>query len=110
MIDTLLIPAGMIAALIVATTEAIRARVPKLDGWPVLAVAACLALAWCALLLPIADVQTALDAGRIAAVAWLLAVGGDSWVAKLAGKSATVRTVIARDADTMPAPPPEPEP
>ena len=95
MTDTLLIPAAMVATLIVATTEAIRSRVPRLDGWPVLAVAAGLALAWCALLLPIADVATALDAGRIAAVAWLLAVGGDSWVAKLAGKASTVRTVIA---------------
>ena len=96
LLTTLLVPAGVVAALIVATTEAIRARVPRLDGWPVLVVSAALALAWCALLHPLPALPDVLDAGRIAAVAWLLAVGGDSWAAKLAGKAATVRTVIAQ--------------
>ena len=114
LLTTLLVPAGIVAALVVATTEALRARVPALDGWAVLLSALGLALVWTALLHPLATLPDALDAGRIAAVAWLLAVGGDSWAAKLAGKSATIRTVIApsppthvtltRDTDRSPPP------
>jgi len=93
----ILTTAAPLAVLIVTAIAAVQKRVPKLEGWPVLVVAAVLSLVIAALFLPITTVAEAVSAGRVALVSWLFAVGGDAWASKIAGKASTtlVRTVIA---------------
>jgi len=93
----LLETAGAYALVIVATVEAIRTRVPSLDGWRVLVVAAGVAIALCALFIPSATAEAVLQAGRLAALSWLIAVGGNAWVAKIAAKGKQTTVV---DSDT----------
>lgn len=85
--------AGAYAVLVVVAVEAIRKQV-SFDGWRVLVVAGVVSLAVAALFLPAYSMADLLEALRLAVVAWLLAVGGDAWVSKLAVKSKTV-TVLA---------------
>jgi hypothetical protein len=89
--------AGVYAVVIVALVQAIRARVPSLDGWPVLVVAAVAAIAIVGLFMPTLTSASALEAGRIAVLAWLTAVGGDAWATKIATKG-KLTTVIDTDA------------
>jgi hypothetical protein len=114
MID--LIPqAAAYAAVIAAVVEAIRSRV-AVDGWRVLVLAGVVALALAALFLPATDLPSLLSALRVAALAWLLAVGGDAWLSKLATKSqARINTILTSTPDealrptTPPAPREEPD-
>ena len=85
--------AGAHAVLVVVAVEAVRKQI-AFDGWRVLAVAAGVSLAVAALFLPAYSMPDLIGALRLALVAWLLAVGGDAWVSKLAVKSKTV-TVLA---------------
>jgi hypothetical protein len=81
--------AAAYAVLVVAAVEAVRKRVP-FDGWRVLVVAAGISLAIAALFIPAASMPELLAALRIAAVSWLLAVGGDAWASKIVAKGKTV--------------------
>ena len=83
---TLLETAGIYAAIIVAAVEAIRKQVPALDGWRVLLVAAIASLVLSALFMTSATADALLDAARISVLAWVIAVGGNAWVSRLAGK------------------------
>lgn len=77
------------AVLVVVAVEAVRSRIPRIDGPWVLALAAGCSAAIAALFLPLTSWADALYAGRIAMIAMLIAVGGDRWltkVAKLAAK------------------------
>jgi hypothetical protein len=85
MIDLLQV-AGVYAIVIITAVEAIRARVPRIDGPWVLALSALVSAAIAALFLPPASGADAIYAARIALLAWLIAVGGDAWTAKLASR------------------------
>jgi len=74
--------AGIHSIIVVATVEAVRKRV-DFDGWSVLVVAACVSLALSALFLPAASLAELLEGLRVSVLAWLIAVGGDAWVAKV---------------------------
>ena len=76
--------AGMYAIIIIAAVEAIRSRIPTIDGPWELALAAGCSVAIAALFLPVTTRPDVLYAGRIAALAWLVAVGGDRWLSKVA--------------------------
>jgi hypothetical protein len=84
----LLESAGVNAIVIAAIVQAIRTQVPSIDGWRVLVVSAIVSIAMGALFLPALTSAAALEAGRVAVLAWLLAVGGDAWAAKIASKGA----------------------
>lgn len=84
--------AGAYAVLVVVAVEAVRKQI-AFDGWKVLLVAGGCSLAVAMLFLPAYDLQSLIGALRIAITAWLLAVGGDAWVSKLATKSKTVSIV-----------------
>lgn len=79
-----------VAAIVVAIVAAVKARVPALDGWRVLVVAGGIALALVAVLMRPATVAGVWDALGTAIVAWTIAVGGDSWVSRLASKARVV--------------------
>lgn len=96
--------AGVYAVVIVATVEAIRSRVPSLDGWRVLVVAAGVALLLGALFVPSPTPQAILETARIAALSWVIAVGGNAWVARIASASrltTVVDTGTWREAPTV---------
>jgi hypothetical protein len=110
-------PALLLGTIVIATVQAIRERWPKrpdgtsrLDGWPVLVVAAIVSLAYCAAFGDLTSVQGAVAAGRIALLAWFAAIGGDAKLRDLATKSSTqlTRTVIA-SVDPRPEQPTKPE-
>lgn len=89
-----LIEVGGVFALIVgAAVAAIRARLPVIDGWRVLLLAAGCAVAMCALFLPVASAADLLHAGRVAVLAWLISVGGTQWVSALVAKIGTTKKV-----------------
>lgn len=80
--------AGIQAVIVIAAVEAIRQRVPSIDGWRVLVVAAAASLILGAIMLTGHGADMILEAARVSLFAWLIAVGGDAWASKLAGKSA----------------------
>lgn len=86
MLIDLLSQAAAHAVIVVAGVEALRKRV-EFDGWVVLVVAALFALAIAALFLPVNTAEGAIEGLRIASLSWLIAVGGDAWVAKLASRN-----------------------
>jgi len=77
---------GIYAAIIVTITEAIRSKFPLLDGWRVLAVAGAAAVVLCVLFMAEPTTASLLDTARVAFLSWVMAVGGNAWMAKLAGK------------------------
>ena len=81
----------------------LRKRVANLDGWPVLAIAGGVSVLVTGLLLRPADVSSAVDAVNVALLAWLIAVGGDAWIAKIATRSKQV-TVLSEAFDPREAP------
>jgi len=95
--------AAVYAVLVIVTVEAVRKRV-AFDGWRVLLVAAGVSLAIAALFLPAHDLPSVLAQIRIAVAAWLIAVGGDAWVAKIAtrGKQTVITDMAfpSREAPT----------
>ena len=73
--------------VVVATVEALRSRVPSLDGWAVLVAAGAVSVAL-SLVFATEFTSTALiHALRIAVLSWIMAVGGNAWAAKLAGRA-----------------------
>lgn len=80
--------AGIQAVIVIATVEAIRSRIPSIDGWRVLVVAAVASLILGAIMLTGYGADMILEGVRVSLFAWLIAVGGDAWASKLAGKSA----------------------
>jgi hypothetical protein len=88
--------ASIISVPTVAVVEAIRKRI-AFDGWVVLIVAAGVCLVLSALLLSPASWLAARDAGAVALLAWAMAVGGDSWVSKVARKGKAIN-IIAPEA------------
>ena len=92
--------AAAYAALIVAIVEALRGRIASIDGWRVLVVAAGVALALAALFAPAYSLAELLAGLRVAVVAWLLAVGGDAWVAKIVAARASPAAFAASEAPT----------
>jgi hypothetical protein len=86
MLIDLLSQAAAHAVVVVAGVEALRKRL-EFDGWVVLLVAALFALAIAALFLPVTTTAGAVEALRVASLSWLIAVGGDAWVAKLAARN-----------------------
>ena len=82
----LLETAGVYAVVVVATVEALRSRIPSLDGRAVLVAAGAVSVVL-SLLFADAFTGTALvQAARIAVLSWIMAVGGNAWMAKLAGR------------------------
>jgi len=82
----LLETAGTYAIVIVATVEAMRSRIPSLDGWFVLTIAGLISIILSLLFMTEATTPALLDAARIAVLAWIIAVGGDAWTGKVAKK------------------------
>jgi hypothetical protein len=82
--------AAIYAVITVAIVEALHKRIAALDGWYVLIVAGVAAIVLTLIFAPAYTMPDLLEAGRIALIAWLLAVGGDAWVAKIALKAKTV--------------------
>ena len=80
------------AVLVVVVVEVIRRRV-TIDGWRVLVVAGCVSLAVAAICLKTTDLPSLVIGLRYAFVAWLLAVGGDAWVSKIATKASAIPVV-----------------
>ena len=76
----------MLAVVVVAVVEAVRKRV-SLDGWPVLAVAAGASLVLATLFADAYSAHDIIEAGRTGVLAWVIAVGGDAWVGKIASKA-----------------------
>ena len=90
--------------VVVATVEAVRKRV-SFDGWIVLVVAGAVSLALSALFLPAASLPELLEGLRVAVLAWLVAVGGDAWVSKIASiKTPAIDTFDAHEAPTRKEP------
>ena len=79
--------AALYAVVVVAAVEALKAKIPQAEGAWTLALAAGCTLAIVALFMPLTTGAEALHAGRVAMLAWLVAVGGDKWMSKLAGKA-----------------------
>jgi len=75
------------AAIIVTITEAIRSKFPFLDGWRVLAVAGAAAVVLCVLFMAEPTTASLLDTARVTFLSWVMAVGGNAWASKLAGKA-----------------------
>lgn len=94
--------AGIHAIVVVAAVEAIRSRIPKIDGPWVLLLAAGCSLVVASLFLPLESLLDALHAGRVAAISWLLAVGGDSWLVKIA-KLKSIKTAVESQDSQFPA-------
>ena len=103
-IQTYVAVAAVIAVLIVAAVEAIRKRVAGLDGWKVLIVAGGVSVLVTGLLLRPADVSGVVDAVNVALLAWLIAVGGDAWIAKIATRSKQVTVLSGSGFDPHEAP------
>lgn len=77
----------------VAAIEGIRKRV-KLDGIYVLVAAAAISIAATFLAQMPTTIHSAYEAALIALMSWVIAIGGDAWVAKIATKS---KSVVAID-------------
>lgn len=78
--------AATIAVVVVPTIEAIRKQVPSLDGWKVLVASFVASLGFAFIALRPEGTTGWADGVGIAVLATVVAVGGDSWVSKLAGK------------------------
>ena len=74
------------SAIIVTAVEAIRARWPSLDGWRVLLVAGVIAIILGLLSVTDLTAPDILQAARVAVLSWVVAVGGNAWVSKIAGR------------------------
>lgn len=83
MLTELISQSGVYAIVVVATVEALRKRI-EFDGWKVLVIAAVVAFALSAMFLPATTLPELLNGLRVAFFAWLIAVGGDAWVNKIA--------------------------
>jgi hypothetical protein len=84
--------AAPIGALVIATIAALRARLPRLDGWAVLVVAGLLSLGLSASSsLPWVD---PMGFTELAVCVWLVAIGVPAAAAKVASHAATQRTVV----------------
>lgn len=98
-LQALLPLAASYAVVIVAVVEAVRARI-AVDGWRVLVLAGGVAFALAALFAPAYDLASLLEGLRVAVLAWLVAVGGDAWLGKLAAKSqARINTIVSSTID-----------
>jgi hypothetical protein len=78
--------AGIYAAIVAAAVEAIRSKFPVIDGWVVIALAAALSVAVCWLAGYNGTDFIAIDVFRMAILTCVVAVGGNAWIAKIAGK------------------------
>jgi predicted tellurium resistance membrane protein TerC len=80
--------------MVVATVDAIRSRLPAIDGWRVLALAGAVALV---LVFAFAPLQSWADVGpalRQAVLAWLGAIGVTATANRTASHASTQRTVV----------------
>jgi len=73
-------------AVVAAAVEAIRSRVPAIDGWKVLLIAGLAAILLGALSVEDGTQADLIAAGRLTAMSWIVAIGGNAWIAKIAGK------------------------
>ena len=84
----LLTQATVLAAIVVPSIEAVRKQIPSIDGWRVLVAGSVIALGFAGLSFRPTTLAGAIDAFGVAVLAVVLAVGGDAWVGKVAGKVA----------------------
>ena len=75
--------AAIVAAITVATVEGVRKRVPAIDGWWVILVSMIVSTSITMLVMHPTTVSGACESGTVALLAVCIAVGGDSWIAKM---------------------------
>jgi hypothetical protein len=83
--EQILLHVGIVSAVVVSAVEAIRKHVP-FDGWRVPIVAFLSSLIMTALFMRPHDVASVLDTATVALLSAIVAVGGDAWVSKIAGR------------------------
>lgn len=110
MIDLPLLPSLLaLVGIVLASVAGIRRTWPGLDGWRAVVAVVIVSLSLC----------TALAAYRVPSTWWqgsilgvlvaVLALGGDSYLLRLAGKAATVtQSPVPPSTAAIPPPPPEP--
>lgn len=76
-----------LAVVISSTVAALRARIPRLDGWLVLVVSAALSLGLVALFVRPVDAASAVQYAQLVVFAWLIAIGVPALGARIAGKA-----------------------
>lgn len=83
----------------VTTVEAIKLRIPSIDGWKILILAGVISLILSFLFTQQSDFNTeyVIHSIRVAILTWIIAVGGDGWVSKIASKMSTKTNIINND-------------
>ena len=76
------------AAVIVTIVEALRSKISSIDGWQVWLIAALISLALSLLFATDTTLPTLLESLRTAVLAWLMSIGGNAWVSKIASRIA----------------------
>jgi len=107
MIDQL-IPLATAAAVVVATVAGIRRTWPLIDGWRAVLTVCLVALALCTALAAYSTPAQWWRGALQGVIVAVLALGGDSYLTRLAGKAAVTKRVEVIDSTIIPPAPTTP--